>query len=164
MYPNLYYVFKDWFGVEWHGLAFLNTFGLFVALAFIVAAVVLSSELKRKEKLGLLLPKEEMITVGKPASMLDLFLNGITGFIFGYKLLGLFLDKPVEVNAQEYIFSGQGNILGGIVAAAALVALKWWERNKQKLKTPERRAVRIWPHDRVGDIIISCSSYLLVCI
>ena len=28
MYPNLYYVFKDWFGVEWHGLSFLNTFGL----------------------------------------------------------------------------------------------------------------------------------------
>ncbi len=154
MYPNLYYVFKDWFSVEWPALAFLNTFGLFVALAFIVAAVVLSSELKRKEKLGLLLPKEEMITVGKPASMLDLFLNGITGFIFGYKLFGLFLNKPAEVNAQDYIFSAEGNFLGGLVAAAALVALKWWERNKQKLKTPERRAVRIWPHDRVGDIII----------
>ncbi len=154
MYPNLYYVFKDWFGVEWPALAFLNTFGLFVALAFIVAAVVLSSELKRKEKLGLLLPKEEMITVGKPASMIDLFLNGITGFIFGYKLLGLFADKPADMNPQDYIFSTQGNILGGILAAAALVALKWWERNKQKLKTPERRAVRIWPHDRVGDIII----------
>ena len=154
MYPNLYYVFKDWFGVEWQALAFLNTFGLFVALAFIVAAVVLSSELKRKEKLGLLLPREEMITVGKPASMLDLFLNGITGFIFGYKLLGLFVDKPAEVNAQDYIFSIQGNFLGGIIGAAALVGLKWWERNKQQLKTPERRAVRIWPHDRVGDIII----------
>jgi len=154
MYPNLYYVFKDWFSVEWHGLAFLNTFGLFVALAFIVAAVVLSSELKRKEKLGLLLPREEMITVGKPASMPDLFLNGITGFIFGYKLLGLFLNKPTEVNAQDYIFSAEGNFLGGLIGAAALVALKWWERNKQKLKTPERRAVRIWPHDRVGDIII----------
>ena len=154
MYPNLYYVFKDWFSVEWPGLAFLNTFGLFVALAFIVAAVVLSSELKRKEKLGLLLPREEMITVGKPASMLDLFLNGITGFIFGYKLLGLFLNKPAEVNAQDYIFSAEGNFFGGLIAAAALVALKWWERNKQKLKTPERRAVRIWPHDRVGDIII----------
>ena len=50
MYPNLYYVFKDFFGVEWHGLAFLNCFGLFVAIAFMVAAVVLSAELKRKEK------------------------------------------------------------------------------------------------------------------
>ena len=96
MYPNLYYVFKDWFGVEWKNLAFLNTFGLFVALAFVAAAVVLSSELKRKEKLGLLLPREEMITVGKPASMLDIFLNGITGFIFGYKLFGLFFHSFLQ--------------------------------------------------------------------
>ncbi len=154
MYPNLYYVFKDWFGVEWKNLAFLNTFGLFVALAFIAAAVVLSSELKRKETLKLLLPREEMITVGKPASMMDIFLNGITGFIFGYKLFGLFFSKPPEVNAQDYIFSTAGNVAGGLLVAAALAGLKWWEKNKQKLKTPERRTVRIWPHDRVGDIII----------
>lgn len=154
MYPNLYYVFKDWFGVEWNGLSFLNTFGLFVALAFVAAAVVLSAELKRKERAGLLLPREEMITVGQPASMMDLFLNGITGFIFGYKLFGLFFSKPDDVSAQDYIFSTQGNIIGGIVVAAGLAGLKWWEKNKQKLKTPERRAVRIWPHDRVGDIII----------
>lgn len=154
MYPNLYYVFKDWFGVEWKNLAFLNTFGLFVALAFVAAAVVLSAELKRKEKLGLLLPREEMITVGKPASMMDIFLNGITGFIFGYKLFGLFFSKPPEVNAQDYIFSTEGNIAGGLLIAALLAGLKWWEKNKQKLKTPERRTVRIWPHDRVGDIII----------
>lgn len=154
MYPNLYYVFKDWFGVEWNGLSFLNTFGLFVALAFVAAAVVLSAELKRKERAGLLLPREEMITVGQPASMLDLFLNGITGFIFGYKLFGLFFSKPAEINAQDYIFSSQGNLLGGLLVAVGLAGLKWWEKNKQKLKTPERRAVRIWPHDRVGDIII----------
>jgi prolipoprotein diacylglyceryltransferase len=154
MYPNLYYVFKDWFGVEWNGLSFLNTFGLFVALAFVAAALVLSSELKRKEKAGLLLPREEMITVGQPASVMDLFLNAVTGFIFGYKLFGLFFNKPADVNAQDYIFSSQGNIIGGIVVAAALAGIKWWEKNKQKLKSPERRAVRIWPHDRVGDIII----------
>ena len=154
MYPNLYYVFKDWFNVEWKSLSFLNTFGLFVALAFIAAAWVLNLELKRKEKLGLLLPREEMITVGKPATLMDIFLNAVTGFIFGYKLFGLFFSKPDEVNAQDYIFSTQGNIIGGIIVAAALAGLKWWEKNKQKLKTPEQRAVRIWPHDRVGDIII----------
>jgi prolipoprotein diacylglyceryltransferase len=154
MYPNLYYVFKDFFGVEWHGLAFLNCFGLFVAIAFMVAAVVLSAELKRKEKQGLLLPREEMVTVGKSASLQDIFLNAVTGFIFGYKILGLFINKPVSVNPQEYIFSSQGNIWGGLIAAFAFATLKWWDKNKQKLKTPESRLIRIWPHDRVGDIII----------
>ncbi|MEO7045785.1 MAG: prolipoprotein diacylglyceryl transferase family protein [Ferruginibacter sp.] len=154
MYPNLYYVFKDWFGVEWSALKILNTFGLMVALAFVAAALVLSSELKRKEKLGLLLPREELIVVGKPASFAELLMNGIIGFIFGYKLIGLLFSKPPEINAQEYIFSKDGNIVGGILIAAILIALKWWDKNKQKLKEPERRPVRIWPHDRVGDIII----------
>ncbi len=154
MYPNLYYVFKDWFGVEWEGLSFLNTFGLMVALAFLVAAIVVSSELKRKEKLGLLFPREESITVGKPATLTDILINAVTGFVFGYKLIGLFFSKPPDVTAQGYIFSMDGSLLGGILGALILGGLKWWDKNKQKLKIPERRNVRIWPHDRVGDIII----------
>lgn len=154
MYPNLYYVFKDWFGVEWNGLSFLNTFGLMVAMGFVTAAIVLSKELQRKEKQGLLSPREEMITVGKPATMSELIINALVGFIFGYKIFGLFFNKPAEINPQDYIFSGDGNILGGLVIAGFLTWLKWWDKNKQKLKEPERRNVRIWPHDRVGDIII----------
>ena len=154
MYPNLYYVFKDWFGVEWNGLKILNTFGLMVALAFVAAALVLSAELKRREKLGLLHPHEETIVVGKPASILDLIFNAIVGFVFGAKLFGLLFNKPPEVNTQEYIFSTEGSIIGGFVMAAFLVGIKWYDKNKQKLKVPERRSVRIWPHDRVGDIVI----------
>lgn len=154
MYPNLYYVFKDWFGVEWPALSFLNTFGLFVAIAFIAAALALSSELKRKEKQGLLLPREEMIIVGQPATAMELLLNAFAGFLFGYKLFGLFFSKPAGLSAQEYIFSSEGSIPGGIALAILLAGLKWWDKNKQKLKEPEKRMVRIWPHDRVGDIII----------
>jgi hypothetical protein len=35
MYPNLYYVFKDLFGVEWNGLKLINSFGFFVAISFV---------------------------------------------------------------------------------------------------------------------------------
>ncbi|CAN5804838.1 hypothetical protein BH11BAC3_BH11BAC3_42030 [soil metagenome] len=154
MYPNLYYVFKDWFGVEWKTLGFLNTFGLMVAMGFIVAAIIITSELKRKEKQGLLLPREEFITVGKPASISDLLVNLIVGFAFGYKLFGLFLSKPDDMTPQAYIFSSEGSIAGGLLLAAVITGLKWWEKNKQKLKEPEQRSIRIWPHDRVGDIVI----------
>ena len=154
MYPNLYYIFKDWFGVQWHGLSFLNTFGLMVAMGFVTAAIVLSKELQRKEKQGLLFPREEMITVGKPASFSEILMNAVVGFIFGYKIFGLFFNKPAEVNPQDYIFSVAGNMLGGLLIGGALAWFKWYEKNKQKLKEPERRNVRIWPHDRVGDIII----------
>ncbi len=154
MYPNLYYVFKAWFGVDWKFLSFLNTFGLMVAIAFLVAAIVLASEFRRKEKLGLLSPREEQITVGEPASIFDLLINFITGFLFGYKLLGLFFDKPIDLTPQEYIFSKQGNLWGGLLFGLILGFIKWYDANKQKLKKPEQRSVRIWPHDRVGDIII----------
>jgi prolipoprotein diacylglyceryltransferase len=154
MYPNLYYVFKDWFGVEITPLSYLNTFGLMVAVGFVVAAVVITSELKRKEKQGLLLPREEMIEVGKPASIWDLLINFITGFFFGFKLLGLLIDKPEEITAQEYIFSGNGSLPAGLLLGGLLAGIKWWEKKKQQLKQPEQRMVRIWPHDRVGDIVV----------
>jgi phosphatidylglycerol:prolipoprotein diacylglycerol transferase len=154
MYPNLFYVFKDWFGVEWKALAFLNTFGLMVALAFIAAAWVITIELKRKEKQGLMLPREESITVGLPASLMDIFLNAVVGFVFGYKLIGLLFSKPEQMNAQEYIFSSMGNAAGGILFALVMGGFKWYDKYKQKLKEPEKRIVRIWPHDRVGDIVI----------
>lgn len=154
MYPNLYYVFKDWFGVEWKWMNMLNTFGIMVALSFVAAAITLYHELKRKEKLNLLHSREEMITFGKPASVLELLVNGIIGFLFGYKLLGFIFNRTDEVPAQDYIFSKEGNILGGLLLASILVFVKWYEKNKQKLKEPENRMVRIWPHDRVGDITI----------
>lgn len=154
MYPNLYYVLKDWFGVEWKKLEVFNTFGIMVALAFVAAAVVLSKELQRKEKQGLLTPREETITVGQAVTFLELIINAVVGFIFGYKIFGLLFTKPETVSAQEYIFSNQGNMIGGIVIALLLTGLKWWDKNKQKLKEPERRTVRIWPHDRVGDMVV----------
>lgn len=154
MYPNLYYVFKDWFGVEWKVLGLLNTFGFMVAVGFIVGAIVLTSELKRKEKLALLLPREETITVGKPASFFDLLINFITGFLFGFKLIGVMLNKPENATPQEYIFSSQGNWLAGILLGLVLAGLKWREKNKHKAIKPEQRSIRIWPHDRVGDIVV----------
>ena len=75
MYPNLYYAFKDLFGVEWTGLRFINSFGFFVALAFIGAAFILTLELKRKEREGLLHAEEVKHVTGKPASIGDLLMN-----------------------------------------------------------------------------------------
>src|SRR3954471_18265862 len=124
MYPNLYYVFKDWFGVEWNALKLLNTFGLMVAMGFIVAAVVITRELKRKEKQGLLLPREEIITVGKPASLVELLMSGIIGFVFGYKVIGAFIaTRSAGVDLQDYIFSLDGSFAGGLVLGALMVYL-----------------------------------------
>jgi len=155
MYPNLYYAFRDLFGVEWHALRIVNTFGFFVALAFILSAYVLTIELRRKSKQGLLHPTEMEIMVGKPASFVDIFLNFLLGFLLGYKILALFImDKSVTDDPQAFIFSDRGNWVAGILIGVLFGGLKWWEKNKQKLDKPELRKVRIWPEDRVGEITI----------
>ena len=152
MYPNLYYVFRDWFGVEWHFLNFVNSFGFFVAIGFIVCSFVLGKELRRKSKEGIFVPTDETITVGQPASAGELITNFVLGFVLGYKILGLFFLKDPNINPQEYIFSSQGNLLAGLVLGAVFAAFKWREKNKQKLAKPETRTIRVWPHDRVGEI------------
>lgn len=155
MYPNLYYAFKDLFGVEWSFLRFVNSFGFFVALSFIISAMVLSLELKRKGKEGLLHPTEELVVVGKPATIGELIMNFLLGFLLGYKILALFvMDSAVTEDPQAFIFSGLGSWPLGILMGGLFTWLKYYEKNKQKLPKPETRKVRIWPHDRVGEITV----------
>ncbi|MEO7313641.1 MAG: prolipoprotein diacylglyceryl transferase family protein [Ginsengibacter sp.] len=155
MYPNLYFALKDWFGWEINAFKIFYTFGIFVAIAFIFSAWILTLELKRKEKQGLLAPRLETITTGEPATFLELLLNGFIGFLFGYKLIGAFIASRQEgIDLQEYIFSSEGSWIGGLIIGAVMAFLKFRERGKQKLTKPEKRSIRIWPHDRVGDIVI----------
>jgi len=154
MYPNLYYAFKDLFGVEWSGLKLINSFGFFVALSFIAAAVVLTAELKRKSSEGLFTYKEEKILVGKPASFTELLVNFLLGFVMGFKLIGAFIDRNSLVDTQTYILSSAGNWPAGIIVGGLFAFIKWQEKNKIKLAKPEERTIRIWPQDRVGDMVI----------
>jgi len=55
---------------------------------------------------------------------------------------------------QAFIFSAQGSWPAGIALGIFFTALKWREKNKDKLKKPEQRTIRIWPSDRIGDITI----------
>lgn len=154
MYPNLYFFFKEVFGVEWEWARFLNSFGFFVALAFIAAAMVLTKGLQIKEKKGLLSPKEEKREFGKPASAGELISNAVLGFLMGYKIIGAFMVAGSGVNPQEFIFSSKGSWGAGIFLAALFAGLRWYEKNKEKAAKPEVRMVRVWPHERVGDITV----------
>jgi len=155
MYPNLYFAVKDLFGISLPFLRFVNSFGFFVALSFIAAAVTLTKELLRKEREGLLHSREELIWIGKPASPTELTLNFILGFLLGFKLVGLFTaDSALTANVQDYLLSLQGSLPAGLVGGLLFAGLKWYEKNKQKQAQPQEKKVRIWPHDRVGDLTI----------
>jgi len=155
MYPNLYFALKDLFGISLPVLRFINSFGFFVALSFIAAAVTLTKELMRKEREGLLQYREQLVLIGKPATPTELSLNFLLGFILGFKLVGLFTaDSALTANVQEFLLSMQGNLPAGLIGGLLFAGLKFYEKNKQKLPQPQEKKVRIWPHDRVGDLTI----------
>src|SRR6476659_5785883 len=112
MYPNLYYAFKDLFGVDLPALRFVNSFGFFVAISFLMGAWLLTLELRRKSKAGLLQPTQTEVLVGRPATPSELIINFILGFVLGYKILALFFLSR-DADPQTFIFSSQGNWLLG---------------------------------------------------
>lgn len=157
MYPNLYYLIKDLFGIELNALKLVNSFGFFVAMSFVASGYVLYLELKRKSALGEFTYTEEKEIIGAPATTGELLSAGFFGFIFGYKLIGAFIIADALSNTQAFILSLDGSMGAGILVAAIMVYLKWKEKDKVKLTKPETRTVHVWPQDRVGDIVLKAA-------
>lgn len=138
MYPNFYFIFKEWFGLELPGLKLINSFGFFVAVSFIAANLAMSSELRRKFKLGLLGAGKEIKTFkGAAFPKGDYISSLITGFIVGFKFVPMLFDfSKVEANPQDYLLSLQGSLIWGLIVAALFYGFTYWQDKKQRLETP----------------------------
>jgi phosphatidylglycerol:prolipoprotein diacylglycerol transferase len=133
----------------------IQSFGFFVALAFIGAYWAFTQEFKRKEKQGYIHPFEKTIEVGRPASIGELVGNGIFGFILGYKLLDAILNYNVLLqDTQGFILSSRGNWIGGIVVGAAFAYWAYYESKKQELPTPKTQRVTVHPYELMGSILL----------
>ncbi|MFZ1657871.1 MAG: hypothetical protein WAT61_03565, partial [Flavobacteriales bacterium] len=119
MYPTLYHALLDLTGLDWPVLKFLNSFGFFVALAFMGAYWTLVLELKRKEGQGLIQATTRKMMVGEGAKPAELIMQGIGGFVVGWKGLYILLNTAeVTADPPAFLLSGTGNIIGGIIVAA----------------------------------------------
>jgi len=157
MYPNLYYLCKDLFGLNLDALKLINSFGFFVALSFMSSGYILYKELKRKEALGQFIAIEETIITGAPASLMELATSFFFGFLFGFKIIGAFIIENALNNPQTFILSLQGSWPIGFIAGIILAFLKWREKDKLKLDKPTSVTFKVWPHDRVGDIVLQAA-------
>lgn len=83
VYPNLYFLFQDLFGVEISALKLVNSFGLLVALAFVAGSGLLRRELQRKEKEGALDPTEKQVWGGQTRRPFVLGFEWLVGLPFG---------------------------------------------------------------------------------
>ncbi|HVZ35035.1 MAG TPA: prolipoprotein diacylglyceryl transferase family protein, partial [Polyangiaceae bacterium] len=130
MYPTLYHAVSDLLGIHLQVLKLVNTFGFFVGLAFLGAALTLGSELGRKHELGLMPSSKRVLPPARPPSFIDVLLSAFVAFIFGYKFFGIALgDSSLQGGAdtQRYLFSSKGHLGAGLVCGLVWGVLKFRE-------------------------------------
>ena len=151
MYPTISHLLFDLFGINIP--LPIQTFGFWVAVAFIFASWVISNELKRKEKEGFLSSTKVNEIIGESLTTSEIISSLLTGFFIGFKFIeALFHYTDLVNNPQDFILSTRGNLLGGILIAAISFYLKWTENNKTKLATPKTIEKIVHPFELVGNM------------
>ncbi len=151
MYPTLSDMLRDLLGID-IPLPF-PTFGFFVAIGFIVAAYFFTEEMKRKEANKLLFSRLVDVKIGEKASTWELVSNGFFGFLVGFKFIeAVFNYGALVENPQEFLFSGRGNFIGGLLGAGLFAWMKFREKDKEKLETPKMVKQNVRPHELVGNM------------
>ncbi len=153
MFPDLSYILHAIIGTNPdNGFSIIKTFGLFLALSFVVSAWFLSLELKRKEADGSL-QKIKILQNSARFSLLDLLINATIGFIIGWKAFYLFSHfKEFTNNAEAVLLSSQGSVLGGILIAAGVVAYQIYTNRGNFKKEAEPIEIWVSPNQKLGDI------------
>jgi len=161
MYPNLYFAFLDLLGWDLPALKLINSFGFFVALAFLAAHALLKRELRRMSAEGHFSNQTTHIEVGHGPQAFDLGLQALMGFILGWKVIYLVVNAGNLFQGgglpQAHLFSTEGNVAWGILGAVALTAWRWWEVRRDQLPEPKKVEHAIRPEDLVGGITMAAA-------
>lgn len=164
MYPNLSYLLHDLFGsARDNAFSIVQMFGLMLGMTFLTAAYILYKELKRKEEEGLLIPITSEEKVGAGAKLGEVLMNGLFGFILGFKLPIIIGDfSAFKDNAAGIVFSGQGNWLVGLLGLVAFGGYTYWQGEKSKLLQPKIVKRVTHPYQRIGDITVIAAIFGLL--
>jgi phosphatidylglycerol:prolipoprotein diacylglycerol transferase len=151
MYPTFSDLLQDLFGIN---LPLpIQTFGLLLAISFLLAAWTLSIELKRKEAAGIFHPVIHKYQVGEKASGSELATSFLIGFLIGFKLIFLATHYSEFVaDTQSALLSVKGSVPGGLIGGAIAAYLKYREKKKQQLETLVWRTEQIPVYQLVGNI------------
>lgn len=155
MYPNLYYLFKDLFGIEIGFLQIFQSFGVMVAISFLLAAYFFSKELQRKEKEGLITSVPKKFLKGEAPKTSEIAITALFGFVLFYKLVFIALNfSEFTGDTQGFILSLEGHFWGGIAGAILLGWMNYREKKKTQLEKPEWITVNTHPFEHVPNMTL----------
>ncbi|MBB5394099.1 prolipoprotein diacylglyceryl transferase [Mucilaginibacter sp. AK015] len=154
MFPTIGHLFEYVFNTR---LSFpIQTLGFFVALSFLLAYVVFTSEFKRYEANGKIHAFKRTVVVGKPASVLDLLVNFLLGFILGFKFLGaIFYYQSFVADPRRYLLSIHGSTLAGLLAGTAFAVWVYLDKKRDQLQKPTMIEETRHPYQLMGLIVFS---------
>ena len=156
MYPTLYHVFLDLFGWELPALKLINSFGLFVALAFATAAATLRREMDRKQKLGVFTPSTLTVRTGGTTSAVEWATQGMLGFLIGWKFIYLVVNSKELFSSglpQSHLFSLEGSLPLGMVFSGLMIGWKYWETRKTRQQPVKEEKIDLPASQHVGGIV-----------
>lgn len=152
MYPRVSDFINDIFGTNIN--LPIQSYGFFLASAFLVAALLLRHEFIRKQSEGVIGSTIKKTLVGKPASITELFLTFIFSLLVGYKLSGIVVYYDLMVaNPQDFIFSSEGSFVGGLLIGIGFTYYQYYFKKKQELNPPVWEEVEVPAKDQVWPIV-----------
>jgi phosphatidylglycerol:prolipoprotein diacylglycerol transferase len=161
MYPRLSDLINALLGTDI--ILPVQTYGFFLALAFLLSGFVIYFEYRRKEKEKVVLPQEKIRIQGRPASFQSMAINAVIGFLVGYKLVGAFINyNEFADSPQKFIFSSQGSWWGGIILAVVLTLSTYFEKQRKKTGKPVEVRELIHPKQLTGGIILVAAVFGII--
>lgn len=133
----------------------IQTYGFFLTLGFVVGGFVLQSELKRKEREGLLSKRILEVHPNKTASWFGIIPGIILSSVIGWKLFGIIIHyRDFAANPQQFIFSGKGSLSALLIIAVVslLYHLYSWQRAKKSADEVTEEIIR--PHQNTWNLMI----------
>ncbi|MBL4651782.1 MAG: prolipoprotein diacylglyceryl transferase [Flavobacteriales bacterium] len=163
MYPSLYYLFQDIFGVEIGIFKLFQSFGFFVALSFVIGSYIWTSEIKRRTSLGQFKAQTKKTVKGKKAVFADFIPSILTGFVLGFKIGLLLTDYDGFINdPQGYLLSLQGNFYTGIAIASISYYMNYRDAKKEELPEPIEVDEEISPSTHVGNMVMIAALFGII--
>ena len=133
----------------------IQTYGFFLTLGFVVGGIVLWSELKRKEKEGLLEPRIILNHSNKTATWLEIIPAIILSSIIGWKFFGIIIQyREFTLNPQQYIFSGKGSVAALIIIAIVSLTYHLYKRFSARRTADEITEEIIHPHQNTWNLLV----------